>query len=161
MASEHARYSRNRRTNRRVEAHEHRRDVFREVLDSRALTPISMIRQAERLDREVGILSRILAREHGRRETTQAYAQLQVERLREKEPESGYYASGGQVKRVRINAVRRKEIDVDKLALAFWMMAKRQVAEKRAREAELQSNQLPLELDENADLDQDQWLGLS
>jgi hypothetical protein len=161
MAREHARYSRNRRTNRRVEAHEHRRDVFHEVLASHALKPISMVRQAERLDREAGIIGRLLGREHGRGETTQAYAQLQVERLREKEPGAGYYAQNGQVKRLRVKPVRRKEIDTDKLAMVFWMMAKRQVAEKRAREAELQRNQLSFELDEQSDLDQDQWLGLS
>jgi hypothetical protein len=39
-------------------------------------------------------------------------------------------------KRIRIKGVRREQIDTDKLALAYWLMAKRAVEEKRKREAE-------------------------
>jgi hypothetical protein len=39
-------------------------------------------------------------------------------------------------KRIRIKGIRRKQIDTDKLALAYWLMAKRAVEEKRRREAE-------------------------
>jgi hypothetical protein len=38
-------------------------------------------------------------------------------------------------RRIRVRGVRRSEIDADKLALAYWLMAKRAVEEKRAREA--------------------------
>jgi hypothetical protein len=39
-------------------------------------------------------------------------------------------------RRIKVRGVRRAEIDSDKLALAFWLMAKRAVEEKREREAE-------------------------
>ncbi|HKP90642.1 MAG TPA: hypothetical protein VJT75_11805 [Thermoleophilaceae bacterium] len=39
-------------------------------------------------------------------------------------------------KRIRIKGIRREQIDTDKLALAYWLMAKRAVEEKRRREAE-------------------------
>ena len=38
-------------------------------------------------------------------------------------------------KRIRIKGIRREQIDTDKLALAYWLMAKRAVEEKRRREA--------------------------
>lgn len=39
-------------------------------------------------------------------------------------------------KRIRIKGIKREQIDTDKLALAYWLMAKRAVEEKRRREAE-------------------------
>jgi len=39
-------------------------------------------------------------------------------------------------KRIRIKGIKREQIDTDKLALAYWLMAKRAVEEKRKREAE-------------------------
>jgi hypothetical protein len=38
-------------------------------------------------------------------------------------------------RRIKVRGVRRSEIDTDKLALAYWLMAKRAVEEKREREA--------------------------
>lgn len=38
-------------------------------------------------------------------------------------------------KRLRVRGVRRSEIDADKLALAYWLMAKHAVDQKREREA--------------------------
>jgi len=39
-------------------------------------------------------------------------------------------------KRIKVRGIKRDEIDTDRLALAYWLMAKRAVEEKRAREAE-------------------------
>lgn len=39
-------------------------------------------------------------------------------------------------KRLRVRGVRRTEIDADKLALAYWLMAKHAVDQKRSRAAE-------------------------
>ena len=39
-------------------------------------------------------------------------------------------------RRIKVRGIRRDEIDIDKLALAYWLMAKRAVEEKRQREAE-------------------------
>lgn len=39
-------------------------------------------------------------------------------------------------KRIKVRGVRREEIDTDKLALAYWLMAKRAVDDKRQREAD-------------------------
>ena len=39
-------------------------------------------------------------------------------------------------RRVKVRGVRRTKIDADRLALAYWLMAKRAVEEKRAKEAE-------------------------
>lgn len=41
-------------------------------------------------------------------------------------------------KRLRVRGVRRTEIDADKLALAYWLMAKHAVDQKRSRAAEAQ-----------------------
>ena len=38
--------------------------------------------------------------------------------------------------RLRVRGVRRTEIDADKLALAYWLMAKHAVDQKRSRAAE-------------------------
>jgi hypothetical protein len=38
-------------------------------------------------------------------------------------------------RRIKVRGIRRVEIDTDKLALAYWLMAKRAVEEKREREA--------------------------
>lgn len=38
-------------------------------------------------------------------------------------------------KRVRVRGVRREEVDVDKLALAYWLLAKQAVDKKRQRQA--------------------------
>ena len=38
-------------------------------------------------------------------------------------------------RRIKVKGVRREEIDADKLALAFWLMAKAAVEQKREREA--------------------------
>ncbi len=38
-------------------------------------------------------------------------------------------------KRIKVRGIRRTDIDTDKLALAYWLMAKRAVEEKREREA--------------------------
>lgn len=38
-------------------------------------------------------------------------------------------------RRIKVRGIRRDEIDTDKLALAYWLMAKRAVEEKREREA--------------------------
>lgn len=39
-------------------------------------------------------------------------------------------------KRLRVRGVRRAEVDADKLALAYWLMAKHAVDQKRSRAAE-------------------------
>jgi hypothetical protein len=39
-------------------------------------------------------------------------------------------------KRIRVKGIRREQIDDDKLALAYWLLAKRAVEEKRKREVE-------------------------
>lgn len=39
-------------------------------------------------------------------------------------------------KRLRVRGVRRADIDADKLALAYWLMAKHAVDQKRSRAAE-------------------------
>ncbi len=39
-------------------------------------------------------------------------------------------------KRIVVRGIRKDEIDIDKLALAYWLMAKRAVEEQRQREAE-------------------------
>ena len=39
-------------------------------------------------------------------------------------------------RRIKVRGIQRDEIDIDKLALAYWLMAKRAVEEKRQREAE-------------------------
>lgn len=39
-------------------------------------------------------------------------------------------------KRLRVRGVRREAIDADKLALAYWLMAKHAVDQKRSRAAE-------------------------
>jgi hypothetical protein len=39
-------------------------------------------------------------------------------------------------RRIKVRGIQRDEIDIDKLALAYWLMAKRAVEEKRAKEAE-------------------------
>ena len=39
-------------------------------------------------------------------------------------------------RRIKVRGIRKDEIDIDKLALAYWLMAKRAVEEKRQREAE-------------------------
>ena len=39
-------------------------------------------------------------------------------------------------RRIKVRGIRKEEIDIDKLALAYWLMAKRAVEEKRAKEAE-------------------------
>ncbi len=39
-------------------------------------------------------------------------------------------------RRIKVRGIQRHEIDIDKLALAYWLMAKRAVEEKRQREAE-------------------------
>jgi len=39
-------------------------------------------------------------------------------------------------RRVKVRGVRRTQIDSDKLALAYWLMAKRAVEEKRAKEVD-------------------------
>jgi hypothetical protein len=39
-------------------------------------------------------------------------------------------------RRIRVKGVRKEEIDTDRLALAYWLMAKRAVEQKRQREAE-------------------------
>ncbi len=39
-------------------------------------------------------------------------------------------------RRIKVRGVRRETLDEDKLALAYWLMAKSAVAEKRRREAE-------------------------
>jgi len=38
-------------------------------------------------------------------------------------------------KRIVVRGIRKDEIDIDKLALAYWLMAKRAVEEQRRREA--------------------------
>jgi hypothetical protein len=38
-------------------------------------------------------------------------------------------------RRIRVRGIRREEIDADKLALAYWLIAKRAVEDKRGREA--------------------------
>jgi hypothetical protein len=38
-------------------------------------------------------------------------------------------------RRIKVRGVRLEELDDEKLALAYWLMAKRAVAEKREREA--------------------------
>lgn len=38
-------------------------------------------------------------------------------------------------RRIKVRGIRREELDDEKLALAYWLMAKRAVAEKREREA--------------------------
>ena len=42
--------------------------------------------------------------------------------------------------RIKVRGIRRAEIDADKLALAYWLMAKRAVEDKRAREAAERAN---------------------
>jgi hypothetical protein len=37
-------------------------------------------------------------------------------------------------RRIKVRGVRREELDTEKIAFVFWMMAKRQVQEKRERE---------------------------
>ena len=39
-------------------------------------------------------------------------------------------------RRIKVRGIQRGEIDIDKLALAYWLMAKRAVEEKRQREAD-------------------------
>lgn len=39
-------------------------------------------------------------------------------------------------RRIKVRGVRREVLDDDKLALAYWLMAKAAVEEKRRREAE-------------------------
>ena len=39
-------------------------------------------------------------------------------------------------RRIKVRGIRREQIDTDKLAFAYWLMAKRAVEEKRKREAE-------------------------
>ncbi len=39
-------------------------------------------------------------------------------------------------RRIRVRGIRKDEIDADKLALAYWLMAKRSVELKRERDAE-------------------------
>lgn len=39
-------------------------------------------------------------------------------------------------RRIKVRGVRRETLDEDKLALAYWLMAKSAVEEKRRREAE-------------------------
>lgn len=39
-------------------------------------------------------------------------------------------------KRIKVRGIRKEEIDTDQLALVYWLMAKRAVDDKRAREAE-------------------------
>lgn len=39
-------------------------------------------------------------------------------------------------KRIKIKGVRRKELDYDAISFVIWTMAKRQVEERRRREAE-------------------------
>lgn len=38
-------------------------------------------------------------------------------------------------RRIRVKGVRKTEIDTEQLALVYWLMAKRQLREKREREA--------------------------
>jgi len=40
-------------------------------------------------------------------------------------------------KRITVKGVRRDEVDVDQLALVYYLMAKRQVAEKRQKAADV------------------------
>jgi hypothetical protein len=39
-------------------------------------------------------------------------------------------------KRIKVKGVRRDEIDTEQLALIYWLLAKRSLREKRAREAQ-------------------------
>ena len=39
-------------------------------------------------------------------------------------------------RRIKVSGVKWEELDADKLALAYWLLAKRAVQEKREREAE-------------------------
>jgi hypothetical protein len=39
-------------------------------------------------------------------------------------------------RRIKVRGIAREEIDEDKLALAYWLMAKSAVEQKRVREAE-------------------------
>jgi hypothetical protein len=39
-------------------------------------------------------------------------------------------------RRIKVRGVRRETLDADRLALAYWLMAKSAVEEKRRREAE-------------------------
>ena len=44
-------------------------------------------------------------------------------------------------RRIKVKGVRKEEIDSEKMAMIFWIMAKRQVEEKRAREQEQRDEQ--------------------
>ena len=39
-------------------------------------------------------------------------------------------------RRIKVKGVRKSEIDTEQLALIYWLMAKRQLREKREREAQ-------------------------
>jgi hypothetical protein len=39
-------------------------------------------------------------------------------------------------KRIKVKGVKRDEIDIEQLALIYWLQAKRVLREKRAREAQ-------------------------
>jgi hypothetical protein len=38
-------------------------------------------------------------------------------------------------RRIKVKGIRKSEIDTEQLALVYWLMAKRQLREKRGREA--------------------------
>lgn len=40
------------------------------------------------------------------------------------------------IRRVRVKGIKKDEIDTEQLALVYWLMAKRQLREKREREAQ-------------------------
>ena len=39
-------------------------------------------------------------------------------------------------RRIKVKGIKRDEIDTEQLALVYWLMAKRQLREKREREAQ-------------------------
>jgi hypothetical protein len=39
-------------------------------------------------------------------------------------------------RRIRVKGIKKDEIDTEQLALIYWLMAKRQLKEKREREAQ-------------------------
>lgn len=48
-------------------------------------------------------------------------------------------------RRVKVRGIRRDEIDTDKLALAYWLMAKHALEEKRRQEVEDRAAQQAVE----------------
>jgi hypothetical protein len=40
------------------------------------------------------------------------------------------------IRRIKVKGIKRDEIDTEQLALIYWLMAKRQLRERREREAQ-------------------------